>query len=79
MKVQRKSVLDGKIYEMDIDITDKEWELYTQNNQLIQHAFPHLSQDEREFLISGITPQKWQEVFGDPNQFVKPSHMGGYE
>jgi hypothetical protein len=26
---------------------------------LIQDAFPHLSPDDREFLLTGITPEEW--------------------
>lgn len=32
---------------------------------LIQDAFPNLSKDEREFLISGISKEGWEETFGD--------------
>lgn len=31
---------------------------------LIQDAFPFLSADEREFLISGILPDEWERLFG---------------
>lgn len=31
----------------------------------IQDAFPFLSSDEREFLISGLTPETWNKLFGD--------------
>lgn len=34
---------------------------------LIQDAFPFLSAAEREFLISGITPEEWDRMFG-PNK-----------
>lgn len=30
---------------------------------LIQEAFPYLSSDEREFLISGTTKQEWDQMF----------------
>lgn len=31
----------------------------------VQDAFPHLSPPEREFILSGITPEEWQaEVIG---------------
>lgn len=29
-----------------------------------QDAFPYLSADEREMLISGICPKCWQRMFG---------------
>jgi hypothetical protein len=31
---------------------------------LMQNAFPFLSPDEREFLISGTTPEEWATMFG---------------
>ena len=30
---------------------------------LIQDAFPFLTPDEREFLMTGITPVEWAELF----------------
>lgn len=33
--------------------------------ELIQNALPHLSADEREFLMTGITPDEWDEAFGE--------------
>lgn len=29
----------------------------------IQNAFPSLNPDEREFLLTGITPTEWRELF----------------
>lgn len=34
------------------------------NGSLIQNAFPNLNPDEREFLFTGITPEKWKQLFG---------------
>lgn len=31
----------------------------------IQDAFPNLSKDDREFLMSGYSPEGWKEIFGD--------------
>jgi hypothetical protein len=30
----------------------------------IQEAFPNLSADDREFLISGYSPEGWKLIFG---------------
>jgi len=35
------------------------------NGKLIQDAFPFLSADEREFLLTGMTPEEWELEFGD--------------
>ena len=32
---------------------------------LVQHVFPNLNAEQREFLLSGITPQEWNETFGE--------------
>ena len=36
-----------------------------QDGALAQHAFPYLSVDEREMLISGICPTCWANMFGE--------------
>jgi hypothetical protein len=35
------------------------------NGALMQNAFPFLSPDEREFLISGTTAEEWEAMFGE--------------
>lgn len=32
---------------------------------LIQDAFPELSADDREFLISGVCPECWNKIFNE--------------
>jgi len=34
------------------------------DDKLIQEAFPFLNPDEREFLLTGITPEQWDAIFG---------------
>lgn len=34
-----------------------------QGGELIQKALAHLTADEREFLMTGITPEEWDEAF----------------
>ena len=33
------------------------------NGVSVQDAFPFMAVADREFLISGITPEKWNEIF----------------
>lgn len=44
------------------DQFDAAWDKY-QKGTMIQDAFPTLSADEREFLLTGITPEEWDELF----------------
>jgi hypothetical protein len=30
----------------------------------IQDAFPEISKDDREFLMSGYSPEGWKQIFG---------------
>ena len=37
---------------------------YNRKEIYIQDAFPHLSVDDREFILSGVTVEEWDNVFG---------------
>ena len=39
-----------------------------QDGALVQDAFPYLTADEREMLISGICPTCWAKTFGDDDE-----------
>ena len=39
------------------------------DGKLIQEAFPYLSIDEREIIISGMTPDMWDETFNNINEY----------
>ena len=57
----RKSIITGIERHMSLDVTQEQFERY-QAGELVQNAFPHLSFDEREFIISGITPEEWADL-----------------
>ena len=66
MIVERQSIVSGKVYEMDINITEEQlFNFINGRSGLAQDAFPDLSIDEREFIISGIHPDEWNELFGN--------------
>jgi hypothetical protein len=33
------------------------------DNSLVQVEFPNMSEPDREFLMTGITPQEWNDIF----------------
>lgn len=43
----------------------------------IQDAMPYLSADDREFLVSGISPVEWERMFGDEEGTVPSDDLGG--
>lgn len=64
----RKSNLSGKMHTMTFDLTDEQFNkayfAWAREGVLIQKAFPTLNAGEREFLMTGITPEEWNETFG---------------
>ena len=64
MLVTRKSKITGKEHTLDLPITQAQ-ALSWKNGQLIQDAFPDLTDAEREFIISGITEEEWNAAFKD--------------
>jgi len=69
MLISKVSQASGKKNEMDLDITAEEYSFFlkTPKSQrpLIQVMFPSLDAEEREFLMSGITPTEWDELFAE--------------
>ena len=64
MLVGRVCPFTGAKNTMEIDVTAAQmldWECGT----LIQYAMPNLNADEREFIMTGITPQIWDDVMSD--------------
>jgi hypothetical protein len=64
MKITRISRLTGNIAIMDLPVTREQLAAWV-NGELIQNAMPHLTADQREFILTGITPAEWQAAFGE--------------
>jgi len=62
IEVTRASMVSGKVRTKILNITEDQLRLWMMGTN-IQEAMPHLSPDEREFLMTGITPDEWNEVF----------------
>lgn len=58
MLLKRKNPFNGKVNEMDLDITQEQLNRWM-NGELIQNVFPFLNPDEREFIKTGITSDTW--------------------
>lgn len=49
---------------VDIIVDGNGWWAYTQKNKLVQQAFPNMSADGRELLLSGTHPECWDAMMG---------------
>lgn len=63
MKITKKSTMSGNTSTMDLNITQEQIDAHNRG-ELAQNAFPQLTADEREFYISGTTPEEWNNMFG---------------
>jgi len=55
----------GQENSRELDITEAQLAEYEQpGSRMIQHVMPDLTADEREFLMTGIMPDSWNELFG---------------
>ncbi len=61
MIVTRRNIFTGRERSLDLDVTQEQLERWN-NGELIQNVFPHLSVDEREFLMTGIIGEEWNEL-----------------
>jgi len=64
MKISRKSPLTCEVNTRDINVTQvqlNQWD----SGVHIQDAMPNISADDREFLMTGYTPEDWNAIFGD--------------
>ena len=64
MIVRRENIFTGRVRELELDVTQEQIERW-HNGELIQNAMPHLSADEREFLVSGMLPEEWDAYISD--------------
>lgn len=63
MQITRVSVFSRKKHTMEIPVTHEQLAAW-HDGRSIQYAMPNISPEHREFIMSGITPEEWKEVFG---------------
>lgn len=62
MLITKTSSLSGVVRTMDLPVTDaqiKSWE----DGELIQNVMSHLTSEQREFMITGVVKEEWEELF----------------
>jgi|TARA_R100000455_G_C6132128_1_gene28873 hypothetical protein len=62
--IEKQSMLTGVRRIVDMPITAEQFNNW-QGGMLIQDAMPNLTDAQREFIVSGITTQEWEEAFGE--------------
>jgi hypothetical protein len=67
MKITRTSTLSGVTRTKEINITEEQL-LQWKAGRNIQWLCPHLTPDEREFLLTGSTAEEWDEAFKEVDE-----------
>ncbi|UVK63842.1 hypothetical protein SEA_LILYPAD_38 [Gordonia phage LilyPad] len=65
----RESMLTGEVHTRELPLSPAELERFLVDRAVgaaphVQVAFPALSADDREFIVSGATPEEWETAFG---------------
>jgi hypothetical protein len=63
MIIARRSPRTGQINERDIPVTEEQILAWQHGGMLIQQAMPGVSAEDREFLMTGYTPEDWAILF----------------
>lgn len=63
MRVTRQSRFTGNLNTMDLPVTPQQLDRWYAKQGLIQDIFPDLNSEQREFLMTGCTPEEWAKVF----------------
>lgn len=68
--ISRQSMITGKRHSMDINMPESVFfeRYYRLKKELIQNVYPELTPEEREFIISGITPEEWDLYIKEPEE-----------
>lgn len=68
VSIERRCPFTGAFNTLEIPLTERQFNdgmLMWESGLYIQQAFPTLAPEFREFLMTGITPQKWAEIYGE--------------
>ena len=65
MIIQRQSVLTGKIRTRNIPVNPEDMALWEGGFIALQEAMPYLNDTDREFILTGITQEEWNQAFAE--------------
>ena len=66
--ITRRSPWSGIANTIRVKALPEQFLAWERGGALIQEAFPELTADEREFILTGITGEEWDRAFQDPNR-----------
>ena len=64
MEITRRSLYSGIIRTLDLPVTEEQIEAW-EGGLNIQQAMPNLTDSQREFILTGMTDDEWDEAYPD--------------
>lgn len=68
MRVTKQSMLTGVIHTREIDVTEEQVAAW-KKGAVIQDAMPHLTPEDREFMLSGATQEEWDAAYSIEDEY----------
>ena len=63
MLINRTSIISGVERQRDIPLDPNDMMMWKDGLGSIQELMPYLTDDDREFILSGITADEWAKAF----------------
>ena len=64
LNITRTSPITNKTQCIEIEINQDQYDAW-KSGVLIQDAMPNLSADDREYIMTGMTPEDWAKLSSD--------------
>lgn len=62
MRITRKSAISGIERTRDIPVNPEDYIIWDRGYANLNDIMPYLSDNDREFILSGITPEEWKNL-----------------
>jgi len=62
MLFRRISPYSGKENSRDLPVTPEQYDKWRSGTK-IQEAMPHLCPEDREFILTGLTQEDWEDIY----------------
>lgn len=67
MEITKINLVTGRSTTREIDVTRQQLTDWM-DGSLIQNVMPHVSNEDREFIMTGTTPKDWELMFPDEEE-----------
>ena len=68
MLITKRSSITGNSHSREINVTQAQLDSWA-SGMFIQNAMPNLSTDDREFLMTGVTPEEWDKYIKNDEDY----------